>query len=195
MGGRKIGRQCTSSHTKTSTGFAFVICLQGERWRRGSPQWLLGRSQLGIWGDLDSLRLSRARRTFASPVPSRQNNGHTRTSRQNSSQPATFPARSGSAVPRPALPRAMPGRRPSPPRPAARARPRGESLPDDGDRAGGLGNGRAPPLGPDAFRLELACSASPLPAAAPPPPRRRACPARRSTPESPRARRACILPS
>ena len=40
-------------------------------------------------------------------------------------------------------------------------------------------------------------SSSPAPPrlSPPPPPWRRACPARRSTPESPRARRACILPS
>ena len=101
MSGMKVGSQCTSSHTKTATGFAFVICLQGERWRRGSPQWLLGWSQLGIWDDLDSLRLRCARQTFASPVSSHQNSGHTRTSHQNSGQRATFPARSGSAVPRP----------------------------------------------------------------------------------------------
>ena len=74
---------------------------QGERWRRGSPQWLLGWSQLGIWDDLDSLRLRCARQTFASPVSSHQNSGHTRTSHQNNGQRATFPARSGSAVPRP----------------------------------------------------------------------------------------------
>ena len=73
----------------------------GERCRRDSPQWLLGWSQLGIWDDLDSLRLRCARQTFASPVSSHQNSGHTRTSHQNNGQRATFPARSGSAVPRP----------------------------------------------------------------------------------------------